>query len=317
MPRAPSISCASTPTILEQHQLAHRPSGTCSTKLVLFTSLLEMQAWHEVAPSCVSRTPHLQARARGPERGRGGRLSPAAGQRRAQRPHPTIGQILRANLLTRFNLLLGSLLAVIPVVGPLQDALFGLVIVANTVVGVVQEVRAKRTLDCPRWSTPPGPGGPRRAGGRAGRRSGRARRRARGRRRRPAGGRRRGAGGTGWRSTSRCSPASPELQVPDARRPAAVGQLRGRRQRPLLATKVGRGLRGPALRGGLPLHPGPLRAAGLGVDQILKYVTWALVPTAVLLFYSSSAAAGPRDPGQAGAGPWPAPWPWSPRAWSC
>ena len=62
-------------------------------------------------------------------------------------PTRTIGQILRANLLTRFNLLLGSLLAVILVVGPLQDALFGLVIVANTVVGVVQELRAKRTLD--------------------------------------------------------------------------------------------------------------------------------------------------------------------------
>ena len=62
-------------------------------------------------------------------------------------PTRTIGQIVRSNLVTRFNLLLGSLLAVILVVGPLQDALFGLVIVANTVVGVVQEVRAKRTLD--------------------------------------------------------------------------------------------------------------------------------------------------------------------------
>ncbi|HET8789129.1 MAG TPA: cation-translocating P-type ATPase, partial [Actinomycetes bacterium] len=62
-------------------------------------------------------------------------------------PTRTIGQIVRANVLTRFNLLLGSLLAVILVVGPLQDALFGLVIVANTAVGIVQEVRAKRTLD--------------------------------------------------------------------------------------------------------------------------------------------------------------------------
>jgi cation-transporting ATPase E len=62
-------------------------------------------------------------------------------------PTRTIGEIARANLFTRFNLLLGSLLAVILVVGPLQDALFGLVIVANTVVGIVQEVRAKRTLD--------------------------------------------------------------------------------------------------------------------------------------------------------------------------
>ena len=33
-------------------------------------------------------------------------------------PTRTIGQIVRANVLTRFNLLLGSLLAVILVVGP-------------------------------------------------------------------------------------------------------------------------------------------------------------------------------------------------------
>jgi cation-transporting P-type ATPase E len=62
-------------------------------------------------------------------------------------PTRSVGQIVRANLFTRFNFLLGSLLAVILAVGPLQDALFGLVIVANTVVGIVQEVRAKRTLD--------------------------------------------------------------------------------------------------------------------------------------------------------------------------
>src|SRR4029450_12463709 len=61
-------------------------------------------------------------------------------------PTRTIGQIVRSNLVTRFNLLLGSLLAVILVVGPLQDALFGLVIVANTVVGIAQEMRARRTL---------------------------------------------------------------------------------------------------------------------------------------------------------------------------
>ena len=73
-------------------------------------------------------------------------------------PTRSIGQIVRANVLTRFNLLLGSLLAVILVVGPLQDALFGLVIVANTVVGIVQEVRAKRTLDRLEVINAPGPG---------------------------------------------------------------------------------------------------------------------------------------------------------------
>ncbi len=62
-------------------------------------------------------------------------------------PTRTFGQIVRANVLTRFNLLLGSLLAVILVVGPLQDSLFGVVLVSNALVGIVQEVRAKRTLE--------------------------------------------------------------------------------------------------------------------------------------------------------------------------
>jgi cation-transporting ATPase E len=55
--------------------------------------------------------------------------------------------ILRTNICTRFNALLGSLLVVILVVGPLQDALFGLALVANTLVGIVQELRAKHALD--------------------------------------------------------------------------------------------------------------------------------------------------------------------------
>jgi cation-transporting ATPase E len=59
----------------------------------------------------------------------------------------TVTQILRANILTPFNALLGGLLAVILVVGPLQDALFGLVLIANSLTGIVQELRAKRTLD--------------------------------------------------------------------------------------------------------------------------------------------------------------------------
>jgi cation-transporting P-type ATPase E len=59
----------------------------------------------------------------------------------------SFGEILRANLFTRFNFLLGGLLAVILVVGPLNDALFGIVLIANVLIGVIQEVRAKRTLD--------------------------------------------------------------------------------------------------------------------------------------------------------------------------
>jgi cation-transporting ATPase E len=62
-------------------------------------------------------------------------------------PTRTVGEILRANILTPFNALLGGLLAVILVVGPIQDALFGVVLVANALVGIVQELRAKRSLD--------------------------------------------------------------------------------------------------------------------------------------------------------------------------
>ena len=59
----------------------------------------------------------------------------------------SISQILRANVLTRFNAILGSLLVVVVFVGPLQDGLFGVVLAVNTVIGVAQELRAKRTLD--------------------------------------------------------------------------------------------------------------------------------------------------------------------------
>ncbi len=62
-------------------------------------------------------------------------------------PSRTVGQILRGNTLTLFNAIIGSLCALVLVYGNWRDALFGLVVVANTGVGVVQELRAKRTLD--------------------------------------------------------------------------------------------------------------------------------------------------------------------------
>src|SRR5690349_9683557 len=67
-----------------------------------------------------------------------------AGGRRTSR---SVAEILRANILTRFNLILGVLLAVILVAGQPQDALFGIVLVTNAVIGIAQELRAKRTLD--------------------------------------------------------------------------------------------------------------------------------------------------------------------------
>jgi cation-transporting P-type ATPase E len=62
----------------------------------------------------------------------------------ASRP---VGNIIRGNLFTPFNLILGSLLAITIVIGPIQDAAFGAVLVCNLLIGTVQELRAKRTLD--------------------------------------------------------------------------------------------------------------------------------------------------------------------------
>ena len=55
--------------------------------------------------------------------------------------------IVRANVLTRFNAIIAVLAAVVLVVGSPIDALFAMVLVFNTLIGIVQEIRAKRTLD--------------------------------------------------------------------------------------------------------------------------------------------------------------------------
>ncbi|MFJ3162340.1 HAD-IC family P-type ATPase [Streptomyces kanasensis] len=55
--------------------------------------------------------------------------------------------IVRGNVLTRFNALIGMLWVIMLAVAPIQDSLFGFVIVANTGIGIIQELRAKKTLD--------------------------------------------------------------------------------------------------------------------------------------------------------------------------
>ncbi|CAL9473994.1 Calcium-transporting ATPase CtpE [Actinosynnema sp. ALI-1.44] len=73
----------------------------------------------------------------------------AAGRTNAvgARTSRSTAQIVRANVLTPFNGLLATLFVLVLLTGHWQNGLFGLVIVANTAIGVVQELRAKRTLD--------------------------------------------------------------------------------------------------------------------------------------------------------------------------
>jgi len=58
----------------------------------------------------------------------------------------SFGSIVRANVFTWFNGLIGSLWIIMLTVAPIQDSLFGFVIVANTLIGIIQEFRASRTL---------------------------------------------------------------------------------------------------------------------------------------------------------------------------
>lgn len=73
----------------------------------------------------------------------------AAGRTNATqtRTSRTVPEILRANVLTVFNGLLVTLFLLIVLTGRWQNALFGLVVVANSAIGVTQEWRAKRMLD--------------------------------------------------------------------------------------------------------------------------------------------------------------------------
>ncbi|MCW4355990.1 HAD-IC family P-type ATPase [Hoyosella sp. YIM 151337] len=59
----------------------------------------------------------------------------------------SVRDIIRANVFTRINAILGVLLVIVLATGSPIDGLFGLLIVANSVIGLVQELRAKRTLD--------------------------------------------------------------------------------------------------------------------------------------------------------------------------
>ncbi|MGX4691403.1 HAD-IC family P-type ATPase [Streptomyces sp. JNUCC 63] len=59
----------------------------------------------------------------------------------------SLPEIVRANVFTRFNAIIGVLWLITLAVAPIQDSLFGFVIIANTGIGIIQEWRAKKTLD--------------------------------------------------------------------------------------------------------------------------------------------------------------------------
>ena len=83
-------------------------------------------------------------------------LSAAEAEERAEKgltndggdtPTKSVGQIIRTNLCTFFNFLNLVLALAVILVGSPKNALFVGVIFCNTVIGIVQEIRAKRVID--------------------------------------------------------------------------------------------------------------------------------------------------------------------------
>ncbi|MEJ9080127.1 MULTISPECIES: HAD-IC family P-type ATPase [Gordonia] len=59
----------------------------------------------------------------------------------------SVADIIRANVFTRINAILGVLFAIVAFTGSFINGLFGLLIIANSGIGIIQEIRAKKTLD--------------------------------------------------------------------------------------------------------------------------------------------------------------------------
>ena len=62
-------------------------------------------------------------------------------------PTKTIPEIIKSNLLTYFNLVFAVLAVLLTVAGSFRNMSFLLIVVANLLIGIVQEIRAKKVLD--------------------------------------------------------------------------------------------------------------------------------------------------------------------------
>jgi cation-transporting P-type ATPase E len=59
----------------------------------------------------------------------------------------SVSDIVRANVFTRINAILAVLLVIVLSTGSVINGAFGLLIIANSAIGIIQELRAKQTLD--------------------------------------------------------------------------------------------------------------------------------------------------------------------------
>lgn len=59
----------------------------------------------------------------------------------------SVSEIVRSNVFTRINAILGVLFIIVLSTGSVINGAFGLLIIANSGIGIIQELRAKKTLD--------------------------------------------------------------------------------------------------------------------------------------------------------------------------
>lgn len=62
-------------------------------------------------------------------------------------PSKTVGQIIFSNVFTYFNLVFFVLALLMIIASSYNDLMFMMVVFSNTLIGIVQEINAKRTLD--------------------------------------------------------------------------------------------------------------------------------------------------------------------------
>ena len=67
--------------------------------------------------------------------------------RAVEPPSKSVNDIIRENLFTYFNLIFAVLAVMLCLVGSFRDLTFLPVIIANTLIGIIQEIRAKQVLD--------------------------------------------------------------------------------------------------------------------------------------------------------------------------
>lgn len=75
------------------------------------------------------------------------RLAAGLGNFSVDSPTKTVGQIIKTNVFTYFNLVFAILAVCIVFVGSIRDLMFLPVVIINTLIGIIQEIRSKKTLD--------------------------------------------------------------------------------------------------------------------------------------------------------------------------